>query len=78
MERQTDRHRQTETTERQSERVSWCFEPTQPLGIISGLRKRGGERERQTDRQSGRQTGKQIDRQTETKRERERERERVP
>ena len=36
--------------------VSWCFEPSQPLRITSGLR----ERERQTDRH--RQTDKQTDR----------------
>ena len=38
-------------SEREREKVSWCFEPKQPLGVTSGL-----ERERQVERERERHT----------------------
>ena len=44
--------------------VSWCFEPSQPLGIISGLKEEEQE-ERKTVRQTDRE--KEKERETEKK-----------
>ena len=57
-ERERKRGESEREGERGREKESWCFEPSQPLRITSGLRVK--ETERETDRQAdrrNRQTG---------------------